>query len=154
MNVDSIVRYLTEHHLTVATAESCTGGLLAARLIDVPGASDVFSEGYITYSNEAKQKRLSVSENTLREYGAVSSQCAEEMACGAARLSGSDFGLSTTGIAGPGGGTDEKPVGLVYIGLCHGEKTVTEEHFFSGSRRDVREQTVLHALTLLERELK
>ena len=103
--------------LTVTTAESCTGGLVAARLVDVPGVSEVFKQGFITYSNKAKRKLLNVKKTTLKEFGAVSEKTAREMAKGAILASGADAAIATTGIAGPDGGTEEKPVGLVYIGV-------------------------------------
>ena len=115
---ESIVKLLRKHELKLVTAESCTGGLLAGRIVGVAGVSDVFSRGFITYSNKSKRKVLDVSKTTLNEYGAVSKQTAKEMAVGAAIAGHADVAVSVTGIAGPGGGTPEKPVGLVYIG-CH-----------------------------------
>ena len=112
-----LVIKLKEHGKTVASAESCTGGLISKRITDVPGSSEVFGFGACTYANEAKIKLLNVKEETLARHGAVSEQTALEMARGIRALSGADIGLSTTGIAGPGGGTDEKPVGLVYVGI-------------------------------------
>lgn len=109
-----LVKLLTENKLTIATCESCTGGLISKRITNVPGASEVFGYGVCTYANEAKMKLLGVSAQTLEKYGAVSEQTAIEMACGMVNLSGADIAISTTGIAGPGGGTPEKPVGLVY----------------------------------------
>ena len=114
-------------HLTVTTAESCTGGLIAGTLINAAGASDVLNEGYVTYSNEAKERLVHVSHETLERYGAVSAQTAQEMAEGAARAAGADAAVSATGIAGPGGGSVEKPVGLVYIGCCLNGRTVVKE---------------------------
>ena len=116
---DSVVALLKEKKMTVTTAESCTGGKLAGRLMNVAGASEVYNEGYITYANASKEKILGVKHETLEAYGAVSRQTAEEMAFGAAREAGADAALSVTGIAGPGGGTEEKPVGLVYLSLIH-----------------------------------
>ncbi|MDD2978736.1 MAG: CinA family protein [Hespellia sp.] len=134
---------------TITTAESCTGGLVAATLINISGASDVLDSGYITYSNEAKEKLLGVSHETLKKYGAVSEQTAVEMAQGAARAAEADVAISTTGIAGPGGGTREKPVGLVYIG-CYIQGTVyTRKCNLPGERKEVREAAVKEALTLL-----
>ena len=112
-----IERILKSRKLTVTTAESCTGGLIAGTLVNVPGISEVYKEGYITYSDEAKMKLLGVREETLAKYGAVSRQTAIEMAEGAARAAGADAAIAVTGIAGPDGGTEEKPVGLVYIGV-------------------------------------
>lgn len=146
-----VVKLLEKHDLTVATAESCTGGLLAARLVHVPGVSEVFKEGFVTYTNKAKRKRLNVGKSTLKKYGAVSSQTAKEMVTGLAIETGADCGISVTGIAGPDGGTKEKPVGLVYIGCILHENIVVEEHRFKGDRMEVREQSVTAALDLLRR---
>ncbi len=118
----TLVRLLREKHLTIATAESCTGGMVSEYLTQVPGASEVFGFGVCTYANEAKMKMLGVNKETLEKYGAVSEQTAMEMAKGIKELSDADIALSLTGIAGPGGGTDEKPVGLVYLGVAVGEK--------------------------------
>ena len=115
---EAVVRELAARKLTIATAESCTGGLLAKRLTDVPGASDVFHMGCVAYANEVKTTLLGVPEETLRRYGAVSPQTAEAMARGVRERSGADYGVGVTGVAGPGGGTAEKPVGLVYLALC------------------------------------
>lgn len=118
----TLVQTLTEKGLTVATAESCTGGLVSQRITQVPGSSEVFGFGFCTYANEAKHKLLGVSEATLATVGAVSWQTAAQMALGVARVSGADIAVSLTGIAGPGGGTDEKPVGLVYVGAARGDE--------------------------------
>ena len=120
---EEVVKLLEEDELTVTTAESCTGGLVAARLVDVPGVSEVFKQGFITYSNKAKRKLLNVKKTTLKEVGAVSEKTAREMAKGAILASGADAAIATTGIAGPDGGTEEKPVGLVYIALSDGKNT-------------------------------
>ena len=112
----SVVDLLLANSLTISTVESCTGGLLAARLINVPGVSEVFKSGYITYSNKAKLRLLGIKKNTLLKYGAVSEEIASQMAKGAAMVSKADVVVSITGIAGPDGGSQEKPVGLVYIG--------------------------------------
>ena len=143
------LRMLKARGETISFAESCTGGLLAASLVDLPGASDVFNEGYITYSNEAKRRILGVSDETLSVYGAVSAECAKEMALGARRASGSDYAISVTGIAGPDGGTPEKPVGLVYIGLSDKNGTAARAFRFLGDRTEVRTASVKHALNLL-----
>ena len=148
---DVVVRLLKKYDLTVATAESCTGGLLSGRLINVPGASDVFKEGFVTYSNKAKRKYLDVSKPTLKKYGAVSEETAKEMAKGGVFASDSDACIAVTGIAGPDGGTEEKPVGTVYIG-CYINNTVKVEKFrFKGNRAKVREQAVTKGLDLLRR---
>lgn len=148
-----VVDLLTERRLSLATAESCTGGLIANRITNVPGASAVFERGVITYSNEAKVQLLDVSRDSLTEFGAVSSQVAEEMAAGIRRLAGSDFGLGVTGIAGPGGGTPEKPVGLVYIGLSDSSGTIHRQLNLVGSRDRIKNLTALSALDLLRRRL-
>ena len=122
-------------------------------MLNVPGASAVYNEGYITYSNEAKEKLLGVKHETLEKYGAVSPQTAEEMAAGAAKAAGADAALSVTGIAGPDGGTKEKPVGLVYVGCCVNGKVRTEEFRFTGNREKNRDYAVVRALTLLRQEL-
>ena len=149
-----IERILVHRKFTVTTAESCTGGLIAASLVNADGISAVFKEGYITYSNEAKVKLLGVKEETLARFGAVSRETAKEMAEGAAKASGAEAAIAVTGIAGPGGGTPEKPVGLVYIGCYYNGQTKVEEHHFQGSRREVREQSVAWALALLKKCLE
>ena len=149
----AVVKLLEEQKMTVTTAESCTGGLLAGRIMNVAGASDVYREGYITYSNDAKERLLGVSRDTLEEYGAVSRQTACEMAEGAARAAGADAALSVTGIAGPGGGTKDKPVGLVYVGCCVKGQTCAKEFYFTGNRDKNREFAVARALTFLREEL-
>lgn len=150
---EAIVELLKEKHMTVTTAESCTGGLLAGRIMNVAGASSVYNEGYVTYSNDAKRKLLGVSEDTLNRYGAVSSQTAAEMAAGAARAAGAQAALSVTGIAGPEGGSKEKPVGLVYVGCFVNGKVRTEEFRFTGNREKNRDYAVVRALTVLREEL-
>lgn len=150
---EKIVSNLIEKGYTITTAESCTGGLMAGRLLNVSGASAVYNEGYITYSNEAKERVLGVSPTTLKIYGAVSHETAVEMAVGAADVANANIGLSTTGIAGPGGGTTEKPVGLVYVACCINEKVWAEEHHFHGSREENRAAAVDAALQLLWRKL-
>lgn len=145
---EQLVSLLIEKKMTVTTAESCTGGLISSTLVNVSGVSDVLKEAYVTYSNEAKQKRLGVKKETLERFGAVSSQTAREMAEGAAALAGADVALSATGIAGPGGGTSQKPVGLVYIGCCVRKNVRVKEFCFSGDRMENRLRTVEEALKL------
>lgn len=140
-----VVELLQKLNLSVSTAESCTGGMLASKLIDVPGVSDIFYEGVVSYSNEAKQKRLNVKAETLEKYGAVSEEVAKEMVLGLH----TDVALSTTGIAGPGGGSDEKPVGLVYMGIRIKDKIYVEKRVFRGDRNKIRERTVSHTLFTL-----
>lgn len=157
MNSNSIENTLGEilckNKLTIATAESCTGGMVAAKLISYPGISEVFKEGVITYSNEAKVKRLRVNQETLDNYGAVSKETAMEMAIGMAREAKSDIAISITGIAGPGGGTKDKPVGLVYIGVYVKGLIRVEKCNFKGNREEVRCVTTLKALELAEEEI-
>lgn len=145
----SVADLLMANDLTISCAESCTGGLLSGRLINVPGISDSYKTGIITYSNKAKRKFLTVRKATLQKYGAVSKQTAEEMAKGLAFLTKADVAVSVTGIAGPDGGTEEKPVGLVYI-ACNvkGDVTIKECHF-KGTRANVREASVTAALVLV-----
>lgn len=149
----TVVKLLKRFGLTVTTAESCTGGLLAGRLVNVPGASEVFSEGFITYSNKAKRKLLDVSKGTLKKYGAVSEQTAKEMATGGVFATDSDACVAVTGIAGPDGGTEEKPVGLVYIATYMKDKVSVEQYRFKGNRDKIREQAVVKALDLLRRSI-
>lgn len=147
----AVVRLLKKHELTVTTAESCTGGLLAGRIVNVPGASDVFREGFVTYSNKAKRKILDVNKATLKKYGAVSKETAKEMAAGGVFAADSDICIAITGVAGPDGGTEEKPVGLVYM-ACYMDGNVTVEKYqFKGNRNKVREQSVVKALDMLRR---
>lgn len=146
-----VVGLLKSNQYTLTTAESCTGGLLTGRLVNVSGVSDVLKEGFITYSNEAKMKYLGVRQETLKQFGAVSHETAEEMARGAAKAASSDAAIAITGIAGPEGGSEEKPVGLVYI-ACYVDKQVTvKECRLKGNREKVREQSVVNALDLLRR---
>ena len=145
----AVADLLLANDLTVTTAESCTGGMIAARIINVPGVSECYKAGLVTYSNKAKRKFLGVRKSTLDKYGAVSSKTAGEMAKGAALLLKADAAGAVTGTAGPDGGTEEKPVGLVYIGCCvKGELTVKEYHF-SGTRSQIREATTSAALILM-----
>lgn len=144
-----VVDLLAERKLHVTTAESCTGGLIAGTLVNVAGASDVLNEGYVTYSNEAKERLVQVSHKTLETYGAVSEQTAHEMAEGAAKAANADAALSATGIAGPGGGTEEKPVGLVYIACAYQNEVRVKEFHFKGNRNKIRELSTVNALTLL-----
>lgn len=150
---DAIVDLLKERGYTLTTAESCTAGKLAGRIMNVAGASEVYNEGYITYANAAKEKLLGVKHETLEAYGAVSEQTAAEMAIGAAREAKADAALSVTGIAGPGGGTPVKPVGLVYIGCYLNGNVTVKKCLFTGNREKNRDSAVVQALTLLRSEL-
>lgn len=145
----AVVDLLLANKLTLACAESCTGGMLSSRLINVPGVSDIYKAGFVTYSNKAKKKSLGVKKGTLQKYGAVSAQTAEEMVKGVAFATKADVTVAVTGIAGPDGGTEEKPVGLVYIGCnVKGNITVKEFHF-KGNRMKVREAAASAALILM-----
>lgn len=140
-----VVELLKKLNMNISTAESCTGGMLASKLIDVPGISEVFYEGVVSYSNEAKINRLGVRKEILDKYGAVSEEVAKEMVMGLT----TDVALSTTGIAGPDGGSEEKPVGLVYMGIRIKDKIYVEKRVFRGDRNKVRERTVSHTLFTL-----
>lgn len=146
---EQVVEKLKEKGWQVTSAESCTGGMIAAALVNVAGVSDVFKEGYITYANSSKHKLLGVTKEALNTWGAVSRQVAEQMAAGAAKEAGAQTAIAVTGIAGPDGGTLEKPVGLVYIGCFVNGRTVVTENHFKGSRLEIRKQTTQAALTLL-----
>jgi PncC family amidohydrolase len=148
----SIVRRLALSNQTVTFAESCTGGMLAARLVDIPGASRVFGRSFVTYSNQSKID-LGVSPQTLEAYGAVSEETAREMAANAARVAKSDAAVAVTGIAGPDGGTDEKPVGLVYICVYLNGHTQTERHVLTGSRTQIRQAASDAAMDVLFKTL-
>ncbi len=141
--------------LKIATAESCTGGMIAAALTDIAGSSDVFDRGFVTYSNDAKIEMLGVSPDTLDMHGAVSSQTAKEMATGAITSSNADISVSVTGIAGPGGGSEQKPVGLVWFGIADATGCHTEEMRFGElSRAEIRHGTMARALTMLLERLE
>lgn len=150
---DAVVALLKEKDMTLTTAESCTGGKLSGRIINVSGVSSVYKEGYITYANESKEKILSVKHETLEKYGAVSEETAYEMAVGARKAANADAALAVTGIAGPDGGTKEKPVGLVYIGCAVGDKVTVQRFQFNGNREKVRDYAVVRALTMLRSAL-
>jgi nicotinamide-nucleotide amidase len=139
---------------TLATAESCTGGLLAGRITDVPGSSDYFLEGVVSYSNEAKIDLLGVPKELIEAHGAVSEEVAGAMAEGIRKRAGSTFGIGVTGIAGPGGGGDEKPIGLVYIALADDSQTATRKFIFPGDRQFIRTLSVNAALDMVRRRVK
>ena len=148
---DTVAEMLVNKNLTISVAESCTGGMVSSNLINYPGISSVFMEGCITYSNEAKMKSLGVKKETLDKFGAVSEETAREMAEGIARRYNTNIGISTTGIAGPEGGTKEKPVGLVYFGIYINGKIIVKRYIFNGSRQQVRlraTKTILNDLRL------
>lgn len=148
-----VAKMLVDNNLKIAVAESCTGGMVSASLINYPGISSVFMEGCVTYSNEAKMKSLGVKKETLDVYGAVSDNCAKEMASGVAARYNTNVGIATTGIAGPGGGTDEKPVGLVYFGIYINGKVITKKYVFNGDRQGIRERATRTILNDLRLEL-
>jgi PncC family amidohydrolase len=145
---------LTEQGLTIAVAESCTGGLIAHQLTNVSGSSAYFLGGVVAYANQVKERVLGVSGETLTAHGAVSEACAREMARGARRLFDTDVTLSSTGIAGPTGGTPEKPVGLVYVALAAPDVECCEQHLWHGDRLENKRQTSEAALKMLRRYLK
>lgn len=147
---EQVGKYLREKKLTIAAAESCTGGLLMSYLTDVSGSSAYVMGGIVSYSNAAKHQLLGVDEATLIQYGAVSEQTAREMAVGVRRVIQTDIGVSITGIAGPGGGTPEKPVGLVYIGLATSERVCVERYQWSGDRTANKLASVAAALRLIQ----
>ena len=146
---EKLVALLEARGMTCATAESCTGGGIGSAITAIPGSSAVYLGGVVSYANEVKSGVLGVKEETLARVGAVSPETAAEMAEGARRLTGADIAVSVTGIAGPGGGTPEKPVGLVWFGLASADGVRTEKAIFGGDRGRVREQTVVHALGML-----
>lgn len=148
-----VAKMLVENNLKIAVAESCTGGMISASLINYPGISSVFMEGCVTYSNEAKMKSLGVKKETLDVYGAVSDKCAKEMASGVAARYNTNIGIATTGIAGPDGGTDEKPVGLVYFGIYINGKVISKKYVFNGDRQGIRERATRTILNDLRLEL-
>jgi nicotinamide-nucleotide amidase len=148
-----IIELMQTRGKKLAVAESCTGGMIASRLVGVPGASNVFDRGFITYSNQAKHELLDVSQITLKKFGAVCEETAIEMAAGARVHSGADYAVSVTGIAGPDGGSTEKPVGLVYIGLATPETATAERFLFAGDRDANRRRATLAALSIIYRHL-
>jgi PncC family amidohydrolase len=151
---ETVGQLLTEQGLTVAVAESCTGGLIAHRLTNVPGSSAYFVGGVVAYANEIKEQVLGVSGETLAAHGAISEETVQEMARGARRLFGTDVALSATGIAGPTGGTPQKPVGLVYVALAAQDHERCECHLWRGDRLENKGQTSEAALEMLRRYLK
>jgi len=150
---DVVVKLLSDRRQSLSVAESCTGGWLAKTLTDTPGASEVFDRGWVTYSNKAKQRELEVPDELLEKFGAVSSEVCQAMAQNGRRLSESDYSLAITGIAGPGGSSETKPVGLVFIGLSDAHSTTVKRYCFNGSREMVRRRAVNCALDLLRYRL-
>lgn len=150
---EAVGRVLRARGLRLAVAESCTGGLIGHRLTSRPGSSDYFDRGLIVYSNQAKQELLGVTADTLERHGAVSAQCAAEMAQGARQRAAADLGLAVTGIAGPGGGSDEKPVGTVFFGLADSQGVRSQGYLFRGGRAMIKAQAAENALDWLRRYL-
>lgn len=141
-----LVAFLKENNMSITTAESCTGGMIASEIVEVSGASNVFFEGYITYSEEAKAKLLNVSPNTISKYGVVSVEVAAEMAKGAATAAKADVAISTTGVAGPFGGSKENPVGTVCIGCYIKGRIYTPKCHFEGDRQMIRKSATKYAI--------
>ena len=146
---EQVGKLLLDSHLTIACAESCTGGLLTSRLTDVAGSSAYVMGSIVSYTNEVKMSHLGVNSETLKQFGAVSEQTAREMSGGARGRIGADIGIGITGIAGPGGGSVEKPVGLVYISVAGPKGVIVTKNLFKGSRTEIKKQTTDKALTML-----
>ncbi len=145
---EKLVNLLLENHYTITTVESCTGGLLVGTILNVSGASGCVNEGYITYSNEAKVRIVGVNPETLKSVGSVSEETAREMAVGGAKVANSDLALSVTGIAGPGGGSVKKPVGLVYVGCSFHGRVEVRKFQYEGLRDEIRHRAVSDAMKL------
>ena len=153
--MQSLIRILTKKKLKISFAESCTGGLLASTITSISGASKVFSLGLVTYSNQAKNKVLKVNKNIIRKYGAVSHECCAAMVKNLSKISKANINVSITGIAGPKGGTKQKPVGLVYIGVKKGSKILINKYLFNSKKRSsIQKATVKKALDLILRIAK
>jgi len=152
--VNKVSDRLKNNKLTIATAESCTGGMLANLLTNISGSSDYFERGIVSYSNTSKIELLDVDKDSIEKYGAVSKETAEAMAIGIRKNANVDIGISTTGIAGPTGGTDQKPIGLVYIGLSLHDKCYIKKNIFKGTRIEIKEESCNTALQLLLNHLK
>lgn len=153
MNIETLAKLLVDQQFKLSVAESCTGGGLSSVLTSISGASNYFDRGYITYSNQAKIEMLQVNPDTLKQFGAVSEQTAKEMARGALQSSGSDISVSVTGIAGPSGGTRDKPVGMVCFGFCICERCFEQTQYFDGDRNAVVEASITFVLSTLIDEL-
>ena len=157
MNYDKakeVVELLIQRGLKITSAESCTGGLFAAHITSVSGSSECFEGSFVTYSNEIKHRMINVREETLEKYGAVSEECVLEMAENSRKIMKSDIAIAISGIAGPSGGTDDKPVGLVWICLAAEGYIKAYKNIFSGDRQEVREQSVMFSLNLIENFIK
>lgn len=145
---------MSEKKLMVATAESCTGGLIAKSLTDLAGSSDWFERGFVTYSNAAKIEMIGVPESVIAEYGAVSEAVANSMASGARHHSAAECSIAVTGVAGPAGGSDEKPIGTVWISVAIKDQIFTQKYLFAGDRDAIRQATMLQAIQNLLQLLK
>jgi len=152
-NTIEIINTLKERNQTITFAESCTGGRVASAFTAISGASAVLNGSVISYANEIKSQWLEVKEETLLKYGAVSKECVKEMLHGVIKMAKADSGIAVSGIAGPTGGTDEKPVGTVYIGVIHKNKIIIEHHIFKGDREAVQEQAKDTAIALFKKNL-
>lgn len=149
----AIIETATEKNILIATAESCTGGMISSALTSIPGSSLAFDCGFITYSEYAKQRLLGVDKEILSTYGVISKEVAQAMTLGAIKNSQATLSIATTGIAGPSQGSSEKPVGLVYIAKCYKGVTTVEEHFFSGTRQEIRHKATVRALEFLSESI-
>ena len=157
-NLSTIIQYFITHNITISSAESCSGGLISKMITDIPGCSAIYPGGVCAYSNEMKKKWLNVKSSTLEQYGAVSAETALEMAQGIRNVTGSDYGISTTGIAGPGGGSAEKPIGLVYIAVVGPNyqrvETLPLNPKIQLTRATIQQQAAEYALHMLYDSLK
>ena len=151
--IENIIKKLKKSNKTVTFAESCTGGRIAAAFTSVSGASSVFNGSVVSYANEIKSQWLGVKEKTLIQYGAVSKETVEEMLTGVLKMALADYAIAVSGIAGPTGGTEEKPVGTVYIGLKNSNNTIVQLHHFKGDRESIQKQATKRAIALLENNL-
>jgi len=152
-NVIEIIKTLKERNETITFAESCTGGRIVSEFTSISGASSVLNGSVVSYANEIKSKWLGVKEETLIKYGAVSKECVEEMLEGVLKMANANYAIAVSGIAGPTGGTELKPVGTVYLGVKNREKTVVQLHLFKGNREEVQQQATNIAITLLKNNL-
>lgn len=148
--MNTLIGKLLRRQWSIVTAESCTGGMVAAAITDVPGASEVFRGGVVAYHNQIKHDLLGVPTEILEQYGAVSRECVEAMMAGAAEIMNADCVIATSGIAGPGGGSKDKPVGLVFVGVRTPKDVIVRKFMFDGGRSEVRTQAVQNGLAMIE----
>jgi PncC family amidohydrolase len=151
MNSEQIIKELIDKNISITTAESCTGGRVASEITKYAGVSSIYPGSVVSYSNEIKQKVLNVHKSTLKNFGAVSRECVKEMLDGVMELMGADISVAISGIAGPTGGTKEKPVGLVYIGVKYKDKLFIEKNIFDGDRNEIQEKTKNRAFEIVEK---